>query len=225
MDQEKIGRFIAETRNQAGMTQKELAGKIGISDKTISKWECGKSMPDITYLEPLCDSLAISMNELISGERLSDTAYSPKAEENIMSLMKENQKAKKGATINIIIGAVLAILACVLMFAVNQDSGGTVLSVFTDATSVIILALINAAAVLLSRAKTFHDVLEVLAKVSVPSGALVTLCAIVIVIALTGCEDAQVVGVNIAVALLALIYSIVEYLVVTVIKGCHTDKE
>ena len=61
-----------------------------------------------------------------------------------MSLMKENQKAKKGATINIIIGAVLAILACVLMFAVNQDSGGTVLSVFTDATSVIILALINA---------------------------------------------------------------------------------
>ncbi len=77
----------------------------------------------------------------------------------------------------------------------------------------------------LSRAKTFHDVLEVLAKVSVPSGALVTLCAIVIVIALTGCEDAQVVGVNIAVALLALIYSIVEYLVVTVIKGCHTDKE
>ena len=221
MDQEKIGRFIAETRNQAGMTQKELAGKIGISDKTISKWECGKSMPDITYLETLCDSLAISMNELISGERLSDTAYSPKAEENIMSLMKENQKAKKGATINIIIGAV----ACVLMFAVNQDSGGTVLSVFTDATSVIILALINAAAVLLSRAKTFHDVLEVLAKVSVPSGALVTLCAIVIVIALTGCEDAQVVGVNIAVALLALIYSIVEYLVVTVIKGCRTDKE
>ena len=91
--------------NQAGMTQKELAGKIGISDKTISKWECGKSMPDITYLETLCDSLAISMNELISGERLSDTAYSPKAEENIMSLMKENQKAKKGATINIIIGA------------------------------------------------------------------------------------------------------------------------
>lgn len=76
-------------------------------------------MPDITYLETLCDSLAISMNELISGERLSDTAYSPKAEENIMSLMKENQKAKKGATINIIIGAVLAILACVLMFAVN----------------------------------------------------------------------------------------------------------
>ena len=185
------------------MTQKELAGKIGISDKTISKWECGKSMPDITYLETLCDSLAISMNELISGERLSDTAYSPKAEENIMSLMKENQKAKKGATI----------------------SGGTVLSVFTDATSVIILALINAAAVLLSRAKTFHDVLEVLAKVSVPSGALVTLCAIVMVIALTGCEDVQVVGVNIAVALLALIYSIVEYLVVTVIKGCHTDKE
>ena len=95
MNQEKIGRFIAESRNQVRLTQKELAEKIGISDKTISKWECGKSMPDISYLDTLCHSIEISMNELISGERLSETNYSVKAEENIMFLMKENEKTKR----------------------------------------------------------------------------------------------------------------------------------
>ena len=67
MDQEKIGKFIAGARNQAGFTQKELAEQIGVSDKTVSKWECGKSMPDISYLETLCHSLNISMNELVCG--------------------------------------------------------------------------------------------------------------------------------------------------------------
>lgn len=51
MDEERIGKFIAEVRKQVGLTQKELAEKIGVSDKTISKWECGKSIPDIFYLQ------------------------------------------------------------------------------------------------------------------------------------------------------------------------------
>jgi len=74
MNQEKIGKFIAGARNQIGLTQRELAEKIGVSDKTISKWECGKSMPDISYMDALCNSLDINMNELISGERLTESA-------------------------------------------------------------------------------------------------------------------------------------------------------
>ena len=94
MEQEKIGKFILEIRKQKGLPQKELAEKIGVSDKTISKWECGNSIPDTTYLESLCNSLDISVNELLSGQCLSDESYSEKAEENIMALMKENESNK-----------------------------------------------------------------------------------------------------------------------------------
>ena len=104
MKQEKIGVFIAETRRQRGMTQKELAEKIGISDKTVSKWECGNSIPDISYLEALCDSLDIKVNELLSGERLTDGSYSEKAEENIMALIKENESSKKGSRLQLLLG-------------------------------------------------------------------------------------------------------------------------
>ena len=71
MNQERTGKFISELRKQKGMTQKELAEQIGVSDKTISKWECGNSIPDISYLDALCNSLDVSVNELLSGERLS----------------------------------------------------------------------------------------------------------------------------------------------------------
>ena len=104
MDQEKIGKFILEIRKQNGMTQKELAEQIGVSDKTISKWECGNSIPDITYLEALCNSLEISVNELLSGQCLSGESYSEKAEENIMALMKENESNRRSGIAKNVLG-------------------------------------------------------------------------------------------------------------------------
>ena len=68
MDQTRIGTFIAVLRKEKGLTQKELAEQIGISDKTVSKWETGNGMPDIAYLSPLCEVLDINVNELLSGE-------------------------------------------------------------------------------------------------------------------------------------------------------------
>ena len=111
MDQEKIGKFIFEMRKQKGLTQKELAEKVGISDKTISKWECGNSIPDITYLEALCNSLDISVNELLSGERLTGESYSEKAEENIMALMKENKSNTSRIPWRIILGILLCFIS------------------------------------------------------------------------------------------------------------------
>ena len=64
MDINKISKFIATARTETGLTQKDLADKIGVSDKTISKWETGKSLPDISYYEALCDALNIKVNEL-----------------------------------------------------------------------------------------------------------------------------------------------------------------
>ena len=95
MDQIKIGKYIKEKRKSMSLTQRELADKLNISDKTISKWECGNGMPDFNLLNPLCDMLGISVNELLAGEDISSDTYADKAEENIMSLIKENEKQKK----------------------------------------------------------------------------------------------------------------------------------
>jgi len=89
LDQEKIGRFIAERRKVKEMTQKQLAERLGVSDKAVSKWETGRSMPDNSILFELCAVLETNVNELLSGEKLSVDNYHGKAEENMMNLMKE----------------------------------------------------------------------------------------------------------------------------------------
>ena len=95
MDQVKVGEFISTERKAKKLTQKELAEQLGVSDKTISRWETGNGLPDMAYLTPLCDLLKVSVNELLSGEKLPPNEYSMKAEENIMALLQENQKNKK----------------------------------------------------------------------------------------------------------------------------------
>lgn len=92
MNQENIGKFIAEMRKECNMTQKQLAEKLGISDKTVSKWECGNGMPDLEIIIPLCQNLNITLNELLTGERLSHNNYTKNAEENIMNLLKEKKE-------------------------------------------------------------------------------------------------------------------------------------
>lgn len=95
MDQVKIGKFIAEMRKQKKLTQWELADALGIRDKTVSKWECGNGMPELSLMTPLCEILDINLNELFSGERLTDADYKKKAEETIMRLVAEADKMKK----------------------------------------------------------------------------------------------------------------------------------
>ncbi len=97
MDQIKVGKFIAELRKQQGMTQKSMADSLGISDKTISKWENGKGLPEYTLLLPLCELLGITVNELLSGERLFNDDYNNKAEENIIHLFRETEKVEKSS--------------------------------------------------------------------------------------------------------------------------------
>ncbi|HBI62205.1 MAG TPA: hypothetical protein DDY31_13500 [Lachnospiraceae bacterium] len=95
MEQEKIGKFIAAQRKEKQMTQRQLGEALGISDKAISKWECGKGLPDISIMVPLCELLEINVNELLSGEHLAEDAYSQKAEENMMHLILETENQKK----------------------------------------------------------------------------------------------------------------------------------
>lgn len=110
MDQVKIGRFIQTMRKEKNYTQREVAEKLNISDKTVSKWETGNGLPDVSIMLSLCDILGISVNELLSGERLDEKQYHKRAEENIMNLIQEKNEAKKKIIIETVV-AVITILA------------------------------------------------------------------------------------------------------------------
>lgn len=114
MDQIKIGKFISNERKAQALTQKQLADTLAISDKTVSKWECGKGLPELSLMLPLCDTLHITVNDLLSGERISESNYHQKAEENMMNLMKENQENKKRITLSVICGCITIIAVCSL---------------------------------------------------------------------------------------------------------------
>lgn len=87
MNQEIIGKFLAEERKHKEYTQKQLAEILNISDKTISKWETGKSLPDLEMMNSLCQIFDISINELLSGERISTEELQIRAEKNIKELI------------------------------------------------------------------------------------------------------------------------------------------
>ncbi len=95
MEQIKIGKFIASCRKEQGMTQAVLAEKLGISDRAVSKWETGKSMPDSGIMLELCELLKINVNELLSGEHITMEDYNAKSEEVIIGLKSENEKYAK----------------------------------------------------------------------------------------------------------------------------------
>ena len=97
MDQIKIGKFIASCRKEEGMTQAELAEKLGISDRAVSKWETGKSMPDSGIMLELCGFLKINVNELLSGERIMAEFYSKQVEENLLTMKREVEERDRRA--------------------------------------------------------------------------------------------------------------------------------
>ena len=97
MDQIKIGKFIAACRKEEGMTQAELAEKLGISDRAVSKWENGKSMPDSGIMLELCGFLKINVNELLSGERIMAELYSKQVEENLLAMRREVEERDRRA--------------------------------------------------------------------------------------------------------------------------------
>lgn len=115
MDQIKIGKFIADTRKGKNMTQKQLADALSISDKTVSKWECGKGLPEVSLMLPLCEELQITVNDLLTGARVSEVDYQKKAEENMMDLMKENEENKKRMALSVICGIITIIAVCSLI--------------------------------------------------------------------------------------------------------------
>ena len=95
MDQLKIGKFIAECRKQKGLTQMQLSEKLGITDKAIPKWERGISMPDVSIMLEVCGILGISVNELLSGEKINMENNDQKNEQLLLDMAKELEKKNK----------------------------------------------------------------------------------------------------------------------------------
>lgn len=137
MDQIQIGKFIAEMRKSTNLTQKQLAEALSISDKTVSKWECGKGLPDVSLMLPLCNMLNITVNDLLSGEKVSQADYQKKAEGNMMDLMKENEENRKRMALSIITGVITIIAVCALI----------VIASFIDLPTIVRIILIVGAVV------------------------------------------------------------------------------
>ena len=118
MDQIKIGKFIASRRKEQGMTQAVLAEKLGISDRAVSKWETGRSMPDSGIMLELCGLLKISVNELLSGEKIMEESYDRKAEENLLEMRRQvEEKNRQLLRTEYLIGGP-AIVTCLLLCVV-----------------------------------------------------------------------------------------------------------
>ena len=95
MDQIKIGKFIAQRRKQENLTQMQLAERLGITDRAVSKWETGKALPDSSLMLMLCDVLKITVNDLLSGEVVSMDNYQEKSQQMLLEMVKEKEEKDK----------------------------------------------------------------------------------------------------------------------------------
>ena len=117
MDQVKIGKFIAECRKKTNLTQMQLAEKLNITDRAISKWETGKSLPDSSIMLELCDILGISVNDLLCGEVVAMDNYNKELENNLLEMVKQKEQAdKRLLSIEVFIGITATIVLFALVF-------------------------------------------------------------------------------------------------------------
>ena len=113
MDQMKIGRFIAEQRREKKLTQSELAEKLGITDRAVSKWENGRSLPDASIMLELCSILGITVTDLLSGERVDMDNYNEQMEKRLIEMVKEKEESdKRLLRLEILIG----VLSMIVLF-------------------------------------------------------------------------------------------------------------
>ena len=120
MDQIKIGKFILNCRKEKGLTQEQLAEKLGVTSKSISRWENGNTMPDYSLLKDLCNELDINVNELLSAEKIKVNDYMNKSEENLIKLRKQIDKRKKVLTIISYAFMGIIIVAFILNMVLNR---------------------------------------------------------------------------------------------------------
>ena len=117
MDSIKIGKFIAEKRKAKNLTQLQLAERLYVTDRAVSKWECGRSLPDSSIMLELCEALDISVNELLTGEELKMETYNKQAEENLIQMIKEKESSdKRLLNLEIVLGITGTLFLLAMLF-------------------------------------------------------------------------------------------------------------
>ena len=133
MDQEKIGKFIATVRKERNLTQEELALRLGVTNKSISRWENGKTMPDLSLFKPLCRELNITLNDLMSGEKVDEKEYQEKFEKNIVNTIeystKKMTKYSQVISLILIIFGLFISISAITIFP-SESSWGSIYSIF-----------------------------------------------------------------------------------------------
>lgn len=131
MDQAKIGQYIAEKRRELGMTQADLGAELGVGDKAVSKWERGKSMPDVSAFPQLCKTLGISVNELFAGEDIPTEEIAHKSEENIIGIIRKNAENIKWSK-GIIVALTIMLVGLAVFMIVKANQNGEFMSSYID---------------------------------------------------------------------------------------------
>ena len=244
LDLIKTGSFISEMRKDKGLTQKQLADQVGVSDKAVSRWETGKGLPDTSIMPELCKALDINVNELLSGERLNAEAYSGKAEEIMVSLVKdvqENKKDRKAVVLGLILGFVLLMLG---LFGIVTVSGSRVVYfldipsvVFVLAIQLIVLgaggqmkSFLGAFKLIFGKKAEIEDDVAVVAaecefavkyaqRGAILGGILSSIMGFVSVLAIVWSQSPDTIGPNMAVAVLSLFYGVLFVLILMPIQG------
>lgn len=140
MNQERIGKFIMKCRKEKKITQSDLANKLGVSDRAISNWENGRNMPDLSLFRPLCEELNISINDLLSGERVNPEKYQETFEENMVNTIDYTNKKmtqNKKIVALILIGFGLFIVFSAMTIFPSESSWGCIYSLFGTLLSII----------------------------------------------------------------------------------------
>ncbi len=127
MNQITIGRFIAQKRKEKNYTQEQLAEKLGVSNKTVSKWETGKCMPDYSIVKKLCDELEITIAELIDGEEAGEKSIRSYDEGQILELLRRTQELEKQKKVQ---SGILLIVMGIALQALSYNIGGSSLQDF-----------------------------------------------------------------------------------------------
>ncbi len=134
MELNKIGKFIAKERKNKNYTQKQLADILNVSDRTISKWECGKGFPEVALLLPLCNELGITVNELLTGERLAKEDYMEKAEQVMVDFVKEKEENTIKMQLIVLMGIIstvsfitLLVVVCIYTEVISMPVKGILL--------------------------------------------------------------------------------------------------
>ncbi|MBQ6676117.1 MAG: helix-turn-helix domain-containing protein [Ruminococcus sp.] len=127
MDTVKTGKFLKELRKEMGLTQEQLGEKVGVTNKTVSRWETGSYLPPVECLEMLSDIYGVSINEIVSGQRLSAEQFAQAAEENLSSALEMNDARRRAAEKRLMLTLLAStVIAMAIILLIPLGNGETV---------------------------------------------------------------------------------------------------